>query len=68
MQNQLLKQLDSKVRALIDEVEVLRVEIEELKIINKHIKTTYSGKGYDYFILPKDSVEQRVNFIIKTIK
>ena len=41
---------------------------EELKIINKHIKTTYSGNGYDYFILPEDSIEQRVNFIIKTIK
>ena len=41
---------------------------EELKIINKHIKKTYSGNGYDYFILPEDSIEQRVNFIIKTIK
>tara|TARA_B100000941_G_C28420176_1_gene508374 strand:- start:90 stop:617 length:528 start_codon:yes stop_codon:yes gene_type:complete len=41
---------------------------EELKIINKHIKTTYSVNGYDYFILPEDSIEQRVNFIIKTIK
>ena len=41
---------------------------EELKIINKHIKTTYYRYGYDYFILPKDSIEQRVNFIIKTIK
>ena len=37
MQNQLLEQLDSKVRALIDEVEVLRVEIEELKIINQNL-------------------------------
>ena len=37
MQNELLEQLDSKVRALIDEVEVLRVEIEELKIINQNL-------------------------------
>ena len=37
MQNQLLEQLNSKVRALIDEVEVLRVEIEELKIINQNL-------------------------------
>ena len=35
MQNRLLEELDSKIRNLIDEVEILRVEIEELKIINQ---------------------------------
>jgi cell division protein ZapB len=37
MQNRLIEELDSKIRNLIDEVEVLRVEIEELKIINKNL-------------------------------
>ena len=41
---------------------------EELKIINKYLKKTYSELGYEFFVLPEESVEARVNFIIETIK
>ena len=41
---------------------------EELKIINKYLKKTYSELGYEFLVLPEESVEARVNFIIETIK
>ncbi len=41
---------------------------EDLEIINKYLIKTYSELGYDFFLLPKESVEDRVNFIIETIK
>ena len=41
---------------------------EELKIINKYLKKTYSELDYEFFVLPEESVEARVNFIIEAIK
>ena len=37
MQNTLMQELDSKVRNLIEELEVLRVEINELKTANQFL-------------------------------
>ena len=41
---------------------------EDLKIINKYIKKTYSNYAQKFITLPKSSVQGRINFIIESIK
>ena len=41
---------------------------EELKVINKYLKKIYSNYGQSFIILPKSSVQSRINFIIESIK
>ena len=41
---------------------------EDLIIINKYIKKTYSNYAQKFITLPKSSVQGRINFIIESIK
>ena len=41
---------------------------EDLKVINKYIKKIYSNYAQMFITLPKSSVQERINFIIESIK
>ncbi len=49
--------------------DVIRYEsFDQVITIDNYIKNTYENSGYNPIIVPKDTLKNRVNFIINTLK